>query len=420
MSSHSAVEIDLDDRSLGKTRRTHPEDINAEPRKRLSGSKTLLFVTNASGFGGTEKHLLELVKRLAGSRVQSVILQTGVEVYTDRAPRNESLDVSVQTEKIGDSLWSWFRFFRKARPDIVVFVNSWIGAFPWYSPIAACLARVPKRFGIQHLIAYPLAKIEGWSMRDVLRRVLGYQQRKRLAFGLSASCCNATICVSDAVRDRLVTDYGFPPNKTTTIRNGISVSEFVPSQTNRASVRARLGLSSDEFLLVCVARLTEDKGIDILLSAVARVLGDGLRCKCIIVGDGPLGEALSEQARALGLRDHVFFEGFQQDVLPFLQTASAFVLTSHIEGLPLSILEAMACGLPCIVTNVGGNAEAVHHMVHGLVVAPNSAEEVAGAISYLVTHPRELAEMSTAGRNRVRDAFDVEDRMEDIKRVILS
>jgi glycosyltransferase involved in cell wall biosynthesis len=422
MVPHPSIEIDINSHRPGQTSPGKPGPSCATQihGDHLVGSRTLLFVTNAGGFGGTEKHLLELIKRLGQSGVQPFILQVGADVYADHLQGNEPFCVGVRSEKIRNSLWDWFRFFRRTRPDIVVFVNSWVRSFPWYSSMAACLAGVPRRFAIQHSIAQPLAKVEGMSMRNVLRRLLGGRRRTRLASSVSALFCDATICVSNAVRDRLVTDYRFPPNKTITIYNGVSVPEFVPSESNRASVRARLGLGPEEFLLVSVARLGELKGLDILLLAMARVLSHGLSCKCIIVGDGPLKKSLSDQAGALGLDGRVFFEGFQKDVRPYLQTADAFVLTSDWEGFPLSVLEAMSCGLPCVVTNVGGNAEAVHHMVHGLIVAPRSVDEAADAISYLVTHPRERAEMSKMVRARVREAFDVEDRMAEIKRVILN
>ena len=123
--------------------------------------------------------------------------------------------------------------------------------------------------------------------------------------------------------------------------------------------------------------------------------------------------------RELGLRSHVFIEGFQKDVRPYLHASSAFILTSHREGLPLSILEAMACGLPCIVTDVGGNTEAITHQVHGLVVPRGSVDATANAISYLATHPNERAQMGRTARARACEAFDIEKRMAEIKRVIL-
>jgi glycosyltransferase involved in cell wall biosynthesis len=131
-------------------------------------------------------------------------------------------------------------------------------------------------------------------------------------------------------------------------------------------------------------------------------------------------DELITQAQALGLSSVVRFEGFQSDVRPYLQSASAFILTSYMEGLPLSVLEAMACGLPCIVTDVGGNAEAVADDVVGFVIPPGSVDEAARAIVFLATHPMERATMSRMARQRVCRSFDIETRMQELIRTILT
>lgn len=236
---------------------------------------------------------------------------------------------------------------------------------------------------------------------------------------ISAHVCNTTICVSNTLRDSLVKDFRFPAWKLKTIHNGVSLSKFVPSESNGAGIRAKLGIRPEEFLLVCVARLSGQKGLDLLLQAVARVSRDGIPCKCVIAGDGPLRDQLTEQAREMGLSSLVFFEGFQEDVRPYLHASSAFILTSHAEGLPLSILEAMACGLPSIVTNVGGNAEAITDQVHGLIVPPGSVDAIADAIGYLANHPNERAQMARMARARACEAFDIEKTMAQIRQVIL-
>jgi glycosyltransferase involved in cell wall biosynthesis len=253
------------------------------------------------------------------------------------------------------------------------------------------------------------------SIRGKLQRL-----SRPIALRISAYFFQTTICVSQAMKKALVTDFGFSAKKIKMIHNGVSLSGFYPSASNRSGMRARLGLLPDEFVLVCVARLSEQKGIGILLQAVAKVLRDGIRCKCIIVGEGPLRGQLQNQAQELNLSRAVFFEGFQQDIRSYLQAGSAFILTSRTEGLPLSILEAMGCGLPSIVTDVGGNAEAVSHQVNGLVVPPGSPEAVAEAISYLATHPQECARMSEMARKIASEAFDIENSMAEIKRVILN
>jgi glycosyltransferase involved in cell wall biosynthesis len=198
------------------------------------------------------------------------------------------------------------------------------------------------------------------------------------------------------------------------------LSAFYPDESNRAVVRRRLGIPDGSVCLICIANLVEQKRLDVLLDAMAQVLGKGYSCRCLIVGDGPLQPELSRQAEALQLTSHVSFEGSRADVLPYLQAADAFVLTSNTEGLPLSVLEAMACGLPCIVTNVGGNAEAVRHEESGIVVPPGSPEEVARAIIFLIQQPRQRASMAEAARSRVRQFFDIEDCMARLRTQILA
>ncbi len=408
------------ERSMAWKMRAQPQSVE---KKLLAAETTrkILFVVNTTENGGLEKHLIELIRRIRDPEIRLSILCLGPDFYTERLNRDKNVYVSIRCEREPKSFWGWLQVLREAQPDVVVFVHGWIWSFPWYVSGVAWVAGVRKRFAIQHLAAPArLAKDQGISMRSVLRALLGGWTPCLVRFRISSSLFDRTICVSNAVRESLVNRYRFQAEKTITIHNGISASEFVPCESNRPALRTRLGLGPKEFVLVCVARLTAVKGIDILLLAMARVLRDGVGCKCIIVGDGPLRTQLSDQAQALGLGGHVFFVGFQEDVRPYLQAADAFVLTSHVEGLPLSIIEAMACGLPCVVTNVGGNAEAVLHTIHGMVVPPGSVEDVAVAISYLVAHPQECEQMSRSARHRAREMFDIEDRMAEIKRVMLS
>jgi glycosyltransferase involved in cell wall biosynthesis len=375
-------------------------------------SKKILFVTRAYDYGGAEKHLVELIRRLCGPGLQVSILCMGADLYSERLSSNLGVDIST-CDRPPSSLWDWVRLLRAMQPDVVIFVYGWSWCFHWIAPIGLGFAGVRRRFAIQHLLA-PAEENRGSIHRGLLR-MFGHLNLK-----ISASLFHATICVSDALKDSLVKDFGFPAKGMRTIHNGVSLSEFVPPESGGSGIRAKLGIRDEEFVLVCVARLSDQKGIDILLQSVARVLREGVQCKCIIVGDGPLKDQLLELARQLGLSGHVFFEGFREDVRPYLEAGSVFILTSHREGLPLSILEALACGLPCVVTDVGGNAEAITHEVHGLVIPPGSVDAVANAISYLATHPHARARMSKMARVRACEAFDIESSMAEIKRVILS
>jgi len=411
------------------------------PRQR----KKVLFVSNTNEYGGAEKHLLELIRRLREAPVQVCILCFDMDFFTERLGPNDAVEV-ISCKKTPEYLRDWVELFRSIQPDVVVFIYGWFWALPWLAVIGAWRAGIRRRFSIQHLFTAPCPVPddfrEAWRQRETIRRrlarLLGREPREKpawmtglplcvpaslstaLQLKLAAYLCKRTICVSDELRHRLVKELGFPAWKTITVHNGVSISEFVPPECSGTEVRRKLGLGQDEFILVCVARLSEQKGIDLLIQAMARVLGDGVRCRCVIVGDGPLRKQLVEQVRELGLSGHVLFAGFQKDVRSYLQAGSAFILTSHREGLPLALLEAMACGLPTIVTDVGGNAEVIAHCVHGLIVPRGSVDATADAISYLANHRQECTEMARRARTRVCDAFDIEKGMAEILRVILS
>ena len=403
-------------RKVTGTPTSKPEALAASTAKRI-----LFVLPNTAEFGGLELHLFEFLQRLKDTGLSPWILCFGRDNVSARMDRELLARTVVECVEEPESLWDWVRLFRRIHPDIIVFCYSWIKAFPWQGPAAALVAGVRKRFSIQHLIPpAPPPPEEGSSLASAVRRVIGRRARYMLKMNLTGHVCQKTICVSDAVRNALVRDYGFPPRKTITIRNGAATATFVPSKEGGSQVRTRLGISPEDFLLVCVARLSQEKGVDIVLHAVSRVLRQGIPTKCIILGDGPLKEKLIEEANSLGLYGYVFFEGFQQDVRPYLQAASAFILTSHMEGLPLSVLEAMACGLPSIVTNVGGSAEAVRDQEVGLVIPDNSLDAAEEAILRLVTHPEERARMAIKARETVCQNFDLDDRMSELRQVILN
>ncbi len=389
-----------------------------------TGKRIVFVLPQATEFGGLERHLLDLLIRLPKQLPPPTVVCIGQDTVSARMDQSQQGQVVVKCIKQPQSLWDWLRIIRENKPDTVVFAYRCIDAFSWRAPVAAVLAGIHWRIAIQHLIPPPLPlPIKATSPRKMLRRLIGRQARSTLRLKISARLSSylssTTVCVSKAVRDALVHEYGFRPRRTVVIMKGVSNSSFVPSNTNGAAVRAQLELDPNEFVLVCAARLVAEKGIDILIRAVSKVVRQGVPCKCIILGDGPLKATLQQKVASEGLWDNVFLKGFQPDMRPYLQAASAFILTSHQEGLPISVLEAMACGLPCIVTNVGGSAEAVKDQVTGLVIQPASADAAADAILYLATNPDRRTEMSRKSREVASQSFDIEEKMAELTSLLI-
>ncbi len=387
----------------------------------LSNGRKIMFVLpKAAELDGLERYLFALLRGLNGSTQRPLIACFDLPVISEFMDDDLRTKTIVKCERQPESMRDWFLFIRQIRPDIIVFCYSGLKATSWQGPLAALLAGVRRRISIQHLIPLPPPPpVEGKSLGDKLQRLIGRRARYMLKVSLTGRVSHHTICMSDAVRNSLVQDYQFPARKTITIQNGVSTSAFVPCKSIGKEVRSNFEVGDEDFLLVCAVTLSEAKGVDIVIQAVSRLLRQGISCKCLIIGDGPLKENLQKEANSLGLTGYVFFEGFQNDVRPYLQAASAFILTSNIEGLPLSVLEAMACGLPCIFTDVGGNGEAVKDKITGLVISPGSLDETENAILYLATHPSERTEMAVMAREIACRNFNIDNKIDELKAVIL-
>lgn len=155
--------------------------------------------------------------------------------------------------------------------------------------------------------------------------------------------------------------------------------------------------------LITVARLVEIKQLDRILQVVRRLRHHRPDVSAVIVGDGPLLHDLRRQADALGVRENVSFLGRVNDVEKLLARARVFILTSRMEGLSIALAEAMACGVPVVVSDVGELGELVENGVTGWRVAPDDVDGYAERVLHLLESPGEWQRLSAAARHRVLD-----------------
>lgn len=164
------------------------------------------------------------------------------------------------------------------------------------------------------------------------------------------------------------------------------------------SQRFQPATSSPEFDLILAARLSAEKRVDVFLHAMRLVADKIPLVKAVIVGDGPLRSELQRQATELNLDRNVEFLGYKGDVENWLRRSKVFVLTSDLEGLPLSVMEAMMCGLPAVVSNVGDLGDLAEDGANGYLVPRRSPELLAGRIIDLLSDEGRLKEFSRAAR----------------------
>ncbi len=200
----------------------------------------------------------------------------------------------------------------------------------------------------------------------------------------SVAHADAVITVAEALRTRL-TDLGAPPEKIHTLRNGVDLELFRPH--DQSAVRAELGVEGP--VLASVGHLIERKGHHLVIDALARIPDATL----LIVGEGPWRGRLGQRADRAGVAARVrFLGGVAHETLPRIYSAAdALVLASSREGWPNVLLEAMACGTPCVATDVWGNTEVVSAPAAGRLAAERSAASLADAVTELLAAPPDRA-----------------------------
>ncbi len=210
------------------------------------------------------------------------------------------------------------------------------------------------------------------------------------------------ITVSTSVRDFCISHIGLPTDKIALIRNGVELPEEALS--SRQEARAELGLPFNDLVIGTVSRLDPVKGVSFLVKALSQI--DNV---CLaVIGDGPERAALESLANSLGVADQIHWTGHKRDASRLLPAFDLFVQPSLHEGLPNTVLEAMATDLPVVATAVGGTPEAVVDGVTGLLVPPRDPAALAEAITTLLRDPDLQRKMGRAGRERVEKYFSVE------------
>jgi glycosyltransferase involved in cell wall biosynthesis len=219
--------------------------------------------------------------------------------------------------------------------------------------------------------------------------------RQMAIFRRLASLVDRFVCVSDEVAE-LSRAQGIEFSRVHIIKNGIDVNRFsacTPDLTGPA---------------VTVARLSPEKDVANLVRAIAQVADSVPDLNVEVAGDGPCLLELEQLANNLGLVDRIRFLGEVHDVASLLARARLFVLPSRSEGIPLTALEAMACGLPVVATRVGGLPEVVVDGVTGLLVPPTDSSALSDALVAIWNDPDTRGRMGRAGRLRCHECFDVE------------
>ena len=251
----------------------------------------------------------------------------------------------------------------------------------------------------------------------------GYDIHRKppLDFAARAAAARAVVTVSTANADYIANEFRVPRGHIRVIPCGVDTQRFRPEHAKIGSAGALRSERSPEArpadpLIVCVARHVKVKNLDVLLEACAALRRRGTRFRCIMLGDGPSRAGLEAARARLGLQGLVEMPGAvdQGEVLNCWHRATLGVLTSENEGMPVSLMEAAACGVPVVATRVGGVPELVEDGVTGLLTPAGDADALASALDRCLRDAELRRRLGAAARARAEERFSVKHQLEQL------
>jgi len=369
----------------------------------------VVYVSHSKEVGGAELHLEGLMARVHATAGREATLVCRTDRALDEWVRRiEARAIGVRRLDLRTPA-DWTHLSRHLRgADLVHLMLAYpVGKYQF---VAAQTSRLSGRPTIAtHHLALDIDAIglPGWKRRlwSTLFRRYGRLAQRHIAVSVSG-------------RDLLITKYAFPAGTVDVIYTGVEAGRFQPlSSEERAQLRRALGQVSageswgdDTSIITTVARLSVQKGLGDLVQAAPALLRRRPQARFVIVGDGDQRATLAAQIAAAGLTRQVFLAGAlpPETLARWLAASDLFVLPSHFEGIPISLLEAMAAGCPPIATSVGGVPEVISDDTLGLLVAPHQPDQLAAAILSLLDRPDDRARIGAAARARVTRDFDRE------------
>jgi sugar transferase (PEP-CTERM/EpsH1 system associated) len=345
----------------------------------------VVHLTYALDFGGLETLLVQCINGMPAHKYRhAVVCLTHYTAFADKITQ-PGVELFALNKPPGLGLAShgaFWKLMRRLRPAILHTYNLAAAEYA----LTGALAGVPVRIHAEH----------GRDAGDPN----GKNRRHNLLRRLLAPFIDRYVPVSGDLHRWLKTEVGIADAKNQLIDNGVDTAHFTPAPTPPAA-----------FVIGTVGRLQRVKDQAALVDAFIRLRAlaplDADRLRLVIVGDGPLGAALAQQVADAGIGEQVWLAGARTDIADLMRTFSVFALPSLAEGMPVTLLEAMSCGLPVVASRVGGIPELVLENNTGLLVPPQDPQAMAAALAQYLRHPALAKQHGAAGRARIEARYSI-------------
>ena len=362
-----------------------------------SSIKVMILITQL-GYGGAQKLVFDFVRTFSGKEFSIKIGMWGGRKDTYK----DFQDLGVEVIDFGG----------KSKFDLIAFWR--LFQYLKYNNIDILHTHLP----YSHIVGRLAARLAGVTrIISTLQNVYQSQHTvSRLVDRWTVGFSDIVTAVSQGVEEsyfkssEVFTTEALYQGKTHfTIYNGVDICKVdqALNNTNKEKKLASLNLSSDNLNIVCAARLHPNKGHTYLLNAIAKLAHQFPKIHFLFLGDGPLETTLKNQAQQLIIDNYITFLGYRKDVYEIFKAVDVFILPSINEGLPISVVEAMAASLPVIATKIPGVQEVVEDNMTGWLVPPADANALAQTIEKLLMFPEKLDEFAKNGRIRAEERFSI-------------
>lgn len=347
----------------------------------------ILLLSTGLQLGGAEQQVSALARQFValGHAVAVVSLTPGCAVDLPATVRLLALDMRKTPLSMARAFWHLRSFVREWRPEII---HAHMVHANLIARVLAAVSPCPPVICTAH------SAREGGRMR-------------MLAYRLTDRWASLTTHVSPEGRLAMVKSGAVPAARITVVPNGIDTTQFRPDPVARNIARTGLGLDNDMRLLINVGRLVPEKAQGVLIDAFALFRASTeVKARLLIVGEGPERAALEQRIRQQELTGSVMLAGTRRDVPALLNAADLFVLSSEIEGMPLVVGEALACGCPVVATDAAGVAALLGDS--GTIVPRGDAPALASAIGQAIGTGRGAAAEQATRHDRIVSRFSLE------------
>lgn len=364
-------------------------------------TKRVLMCRVDGNFGGVEQHVLTLASLYNERRYTPIIAPIANHGELEERAKHLGMETAFIPMKSRAGAFTASKVLAKIAEQYHVEL---IHTFGIRSSTLAWMTR--KKIKVPWVITLP--NINSTDYQNIFQAQISHSWNNFLL-----RQADAVHVISPHLKEYLST-IPFPPKTVYTIINGVDVPVNLNTYDHKW-IHKNYSLPQNGVVIGTTGRLEDVKGYDVLITAMATLRRHHSQVYLILVGDGSRRSSLQRLAEELGLAGYVIFTGYTSTIWEHLMSMDMFVCSSRSEGVPFSVLEAMAVGLPIIATNVGGIPGIIANQHSGILIPPNNPDAMAEALQELLANPDKAAQLGQNASARIKNEFSAQYMAENVQ-----